>query len=162
VSWANVVRTTLVCVILIVMHYTLRPLLGMRTPPDFLLIALVFGSVRMRPAGAAVFGFILGLAADSLALGSFGAGALAGTIVGFAASWLKAVFFADNLALNAFFLFIGKWAFDLIFVLMERRMHGAEMLMQIIVWSPLAAAVTALAGVVAVTLLRPLLEVRSA
>jgi rod shape-determining protein MreD len=161
VSWTSAVRTALVCLILIVMHYTLRPLLGWRASIDFLLIALVFGSVRMRPAAAAVFGFILGLAADSLALGAFGAGALAGTIVGFAASWLKAVFFADNLALNAFFLFIGKWAFDLVFVLMERRMHGAEILMQIIVWSPLAAAVTALAGVVAVAMLRPILEVRT-
>ena len=161
-NWAGAVRTAVVCLILIVLHYTLRPLLGWRASIDFLLIALVFGAVRMRPAGAALYGFLLGLAADSLALGAFGAGALAGTLVAFAASWLKAVFFADNLALNGFFLFVGKWAFDLVYVLMERRMHGTEMLMQIIVWSPLAAAVTALAGVVAVTLLRPLLEVRSA
>jgi rod shape-determining protein MreD len=161
-TWTTAVRTAIVCLILIVMHYTLRPLLGWRASIDFLLIALVFGAVRMRPAGAALYGFILGLAADSLALGAFGAGALAGTIVGFAASWLKAVFFADNLALNGFFLFIGKWLFDLVYVLMEQRMHGSEMLMQIIVWSPLAAAVTALAGVVAVALLRPILEVRAA
>jgi rod shape-determining protein MreD len=161
-NWAGAVRTAMVCLILIVLHYTLRPLLGWRASIDFLLIALVFGAVRMRPAGAALYGFLLGLAADSLALGAFGAGALAGTLVAFAASWLKAVFFADNLALNGFFLFVGKWAFDLVYVLMERRMQGTEMLMQIIVWSPLAAAVTALAGVVAVTLLRPLLEVRSA
>lgn len=161
-TWTTVVRTAIVCLILIVLHYTLRPLLGWRASIDFLLIALVFGAVRMRPAGAALYGFVLGLAADSLALGAFGAGALAGTIVGFAASWLKAVFFADNLALNGFFLFIGKWMFDLVYVLMEQRMHGSEMLMQIIVWSPLAAAVTALAGVVAVALLRPILEVRTA
>ena len=161
-SWTAIVRTTIVCLILIVLNYTLRPLLGWRASIDFLLIALVFGSVRMRPASAAMFGFIVGLAADSLSLGSFGAGALAGTIVGFAASWLKAVFFADNLALNAFFLFIGKWLFDLVYVLMERRMHGSEMLMQIIVWSPLSAAVTALAGVVAIAVLRPILEVRTA
>ena len=161
-SWTAIVRTTIVCLILIVLNYTLRPLLGWRASIDFLLIALVFGSVRMRPASAAMFGFIVGLAADSLSLGSFGAGALAGTIVGFAASWLKAVFFADNLALNAFFLFIGKWLFDLVYVLMERRMHGSEMLMQIIVWSPLSAAVTALAGVVAIAMLRPILEVRAA
>ena len=161
-TWTTVVRTAIVCLILIVLHYTLRPLLGWRASIDFLLIALVFGAVRMRPAGAALYGFILGLAADSLALGAFGAGALAGTIVGFGASWLKAVFFADNLALNGFFLFIGKWLFDVVYVLMEQRMHGSEMLMQIIVWSPLAAAVTALAGVVAVALLRPILEVRAA
>jgi rod shape-determining protein MreD len=160
-SWAAAVRTALVCLILIVLHYTLVPLLSWRAAIDFLLIALVFGAVRMRPAGGAVFGFIIGMATDSLA-GSFGPGALAGTIVGFGASWLKAVFFADNLALNAFFLFVGKWAFDIVHVLMERRMHGTEMLMQLIVWSPLAAAVTAVAGVIAVSLLRPLLEVRSA
>jgi rod shape-determining protein MreD len=162
VSWATLVRTAIVCLILIVLHYTLRPLLGWRASIDFLLIALVFGAVRMRPAGAAILGFVIGLAADSLALGAFGAGALAATIVGFAASWLKAVFFADNLALNGFFLFVGKWLFDLVYVLMERRMHGTEMLMQIIVWSPLAAAVTALAGVLAIAVLRPILEVRHA
>ena len=161
-SWTTLVRTAIVCLILIALHYTLRPLLGWRASIDFLLIALVFGAVRMRPAGAAIFAFILGLAADSLALGAFGAGALAATIVGFAASWLKAVFFADNLALNGFFLFVGKWLFDLVYVLMERRMHGTEMLMQIIVWSPLAAAVTALAGVLAIAVLRPILEVRTA
>ena len=161
-SWTAIVRTGIVCLILIVLHYTLRPLLGWRASIDFLLIALIFGAVRMRPAGAAVFGFLLGLASDSLAPGAFGAGALAATIVAFAASWLKAVFFADNLALNGFFLFIGKWLFDLAYVLMEQRMHGTEMLMQIVVWSPLAAAVTAVAGVVAVAILRPILEVRTA
>jgi rod shape-determining protein MreD len=161
-NWTNAVRTALVCIILIALHYTLRPLLAWRASVDFLLISLVFGAVRMRPAGASVYGFILGLAADSLSIGAFGAGALAGTLVGFAASWLKAVFFADNLALNAFFLFIGKWAFDLVYVLMEQRMHGMDMLMQIIVWSPLSAAVTALAGVIAIAMLRPILEVRAA
>lgn len=161
-SWTTLVRTAIVCLILIVLHFTLRPLLGWRASIDFLLISLVFGAVRMRPAWAAIFGFAIGLSADSLALGAFGAGALAATIVGFAASWLKAVFFADNLALNGFFLFVGKWLFDLVYVLMEQRMHGTEMLMQIIVWSPLAAAVTALAGVLAIALLRPILEVRSA
>lgn len=161
-NWASAVRTAIVCLILIVLHYTLRPLLAWRASIDFLLIALVFGAVRIRPATAAVYGFVLGLAADSLALGAFGAGALAATIVAFSASYLKAVFFADNLALNGFFLFVGKWLFDLVYVLMERRMHGTEMLMQIIVWTPLSAAITAVAGVIAITVLRPILEVRTA
>src|SRR5688500_20228732 len=143
-NWTNAVRTALVCIILSALHYTLRPLLGWRASVDFLLIALVFGAVRMRPAGAAIYGFLLGLSADSLALGAFGAGALAGTLVGFAASWLKAVFFADNLALNAFFLFIGKWLFDLVYVLMEQRMHGMDMLMPLMGWSPWSAGVAAL------------------
>jgi rod shape-determining protein MreD len=161
-NWASGVRVALICLILIVLHFSVVPLLSWRASIDFLLIALVFGAVRMRPAGAAIYGFVLGLASDSLVAGAFGAAALAGTLVGFGASWLKAVFFADNLALNGFFLFVGKWAFDIVQALMERRMHGTELLMQLIVWSPLAAAVTAVAGVLAVTLLKPLLEVRSA
>ncbi|MEK7403096.1 MAG: rod shape-determining protein MreD [Gemmatimonadota bacterium] len=156
------VRTATMCAILIVMHYTVRPLLGWRTSIDFLLIALVFGSVRMRPAAAAVFGLVLGLATDSLALGAFGAGALAATIVGFASSWLKAVFFADNVALNAIFLFAGKWLFDLVYVLMSRRMRGIEMLSQLLLWTPLTALVTAVAGVLVVTLLRPVYQGRTA
>jgi rod shape-determining protein MreD len=84
------------------------------------------------------------------------------SVVGFGASWLKAVFFADHLALNGFFIFIGKWVFDLIFILVSHRMHGAELFMQIVVWSSLSAAITAVAGVLAVALLRPLMEVRTA
>jgi rod shape-determining protein MreD len=161
-NWTGAVRTILVCLILIVLHYTLRPLLAWRASVDFLIVALLLGSVRLRPGAAAVYGFILGLIADSLAVSGFGAAALAMSIVGFAASWLKAVFFADNLALNGFFLFLAKWAFDLIFVLVGHRTRGAELVMQIFVWSPLSAAVTAVAGVIALSLLKPLMEARTA
>lgn len=160
-NWGAATRTTIVCLLLVVLHYTLRPLLGWRAGIDFLLIALVVGAVRMRPGAAALFGFVLGMTADALALSAFGAGAFAMTIIGFSASWLKAVFFADNLALNAFFLFLGKWLFDVLFLIAERRLAGAELAMQVFVWSSLAAAVTALAGVVALALLRPLLETKS-
>ncbi len=161
-NWSMTVRTAIVCAILVVLHFTVRPLLAWRAGIDFLVIALIFGAVRLRPGAAALFGFVLGLAADSLALNAFGANALAMTVVAFAASWLKAVFFADNLALNGFFLFLGKWLFDLIFLIAERRLGGLELLMQLFVWSALSAAVTALAGIVALMVLRPLLEARTA
>ncbi|MHB0948116.1 MAG: rod shape-determining protein MreD [Gemmatimonadaceae bacterium] len=161
-SWGITVRTVLVCVVLIVLHFTLRPLLGMRAGIDFMLIALMFGSVRLRPGAAAVYGLLLGLIADSLSVSTFGSSALAMTVVGYAASWLKAVFFADNLALNAFFLFLGKWLFDVIYVLAERRLAGWELVMQLVAWSSLSAAATALAGVLVLALLRPLLEARTA
>lgn len=161
-NWGLGVRTAIVCVLFIVLHFTLRPLLGWRAEIHFLVIALLFGAVRMRPGMAAVFGLFLGLVADALALGSFGATALAMTVVAFAASWLKAVFFADNLVLNGFFLFLGTWVFDLIFFLVERRLHGMELILQILVWSSLSSAVTALAGVLALMMLRPLFESRPA
>ena len=146
--------------LLVVLHYTLRPLLGWRAPMDFLLIALLLISVRVRPGMAAVIGFAIGFVADSLTPAALGAGAVAMTLVGYGASWLKAVFFADNLALNAFFLFVGKWIFDIIVVLAARRIVGTELAMQIFVWSPLAAAFTAVAGAIVLTMLRPIMELR--
>src|SRR5438270_13638358 len=107
----------------------------------------------MRPRIAALFGFSLRHVSDSLSPGAFGAAALGMSIVGFGASWLKAVFFADNLALNGFFIFLGMWIFDLIFVLVGHRAHGAELFMHMVVWSSLLAAFTVVTGVLAVALL---------
>jgi rod shape-determining protein MreD len=156
----NVVKTawlTLVFVLLVVLHYTLRPALAWRAPVDFLVIALLLVAVRARPGVAAMAGLALGLLADSMNPASFGAGALAMTIVGFAASWLKAAFFADNLALNGIFVFLGKWLFDLIFLVAEHRLQGADLLVQAVLWSPLSAAVTAAAGLVVLLAIRPVL-----
>ena len=159
-NWGATVRTVLLCTVLVFLHYTLRPLLAWRASADFLIIALLLASVRVRPGIAAVFGFLLGLMSDSVALGAFGAGALAMTLIGFSWSRLKAVFFADHVLLNGFFLFLGKWAYEVVMNLMERRFHGAELVMQLLVWSSLSAAVTAVAGVLALMMLRPVLETR--
>src|SRR4029079_9286374 len=106
-SWTGMARTVIVCAILIVLHYTLRPLLAWRASVDFLIVALLLGAVRMRPGMGALYGSACGLLAGSCEVGGFGAAALGMSLIGFGASWLKAVFFADNLALNGFFLFIG-------------------------------------------------------
>ena len=91
----GVVRTTIAIVILILLDFSVRPLLGWRAEIDFRIIALLLAAVRMRPGSAAVLGCIMGLVADSLTPHAFGAGALAMTVVGYMASWLKAVFFAE-------------------------------------------------------------------
>jgi cell shape-determining protein MreD len=104
---------------------------------------------------------VLGLVADSSIASGFGAAALGMSVVGFAASWLKAVFFADHPALNAFFLFLGKWVFDVIFLVSGHRAPAGEMTMQLVVWSPLSAAVTAVAGALVLALVRPMMEMRT-
>lgn len=156
--FGRALRALLVFVILVLLHFTVRPLLGWRAPMDFLVIAVLLAAVRMRPGAAALVGFLTGLAADSLNPSAFGAGALALTGLGFAASWLKAVFFADNLAVNAFYFFLGKWAFDLVYLIAERRMTGVELVTQLLLWSPISAALTAAVGVLLLVLLRPMLE----
>ena len=155
-SAAKVFWFTLVFSLLVVLNYTLRPVLEWRASIDFLMIALLLVSVRARPGVAAFAGFALGLLADALTPGAFGASALAMTVVGFGASWLKAAFFADNVALNLIFVFVGKWAFDLLFLVAERRLVGTDLLLQAVLWSPLSAAVTAVAGVIVLLAVRPL------
>ena len=154
-SMARAVATFL---ILVLLHYTLRPLLGWRAPMDFLLLALLLSAIRVRPAVAAVIGLVLGIVSDSLTPEALGAGAVAMTVVGYLASWLKAVFFADNLALNAFFFFLGKWIFDVIYFSVEQKLGGIELIQQLLLWSPLSAAATAIAGILLLLIMRPLLE----
>jgi rod shape-determining protein MreD len=140
------------------LHYTLRPFLGWRAGPDFLIIALLLVAIRVRPGTAAAVGLLMGLAADSLEPHAFGAGALGMTVVGFAASWLKAVFFADDVALNALFFFCGKWAFDAIFLLAEHQASGGDLVLSLLVWSPLKGIVTAIFGLLTLLILRPILQ----
>ena len=142
-------------VALVVLHYTLRPLLGWRVQVDFLIIALLVVSVSSRPAIAAFVGFLLGVVTDSLSPAAFGAGALAMTLVGFASSWLKSVFFTENLALNAAFVFLGKWLFDLVYVLAEHRLGGIDLVAQLLWWSPLSALLTAVVGLGVLVVSRP-------
>jgi rod shape-determining protein MreD len=155
---SGVIRAAIAFLFLVILHFSLRPLLGWRAEIDFLLIAVLLAAVRARPGTAALIGCIIGLIADSLTPNAFGSGALAMTIVAYLASWLKAVFFADNLALNGFFFFAGRWAYCAIYLIAARQIHGVELVQQLLVWSPLSAAVTAVAGVILLVLMRPLLE----
>jgi rod shape-determining protein MreD len=154
-AWA---RGAVVLLILLMLHYTLRPLLGWRAPIDFLLIAVLLGAVRVRPGTAAVCGFFVGMASDALSPGGFGSGALAMSLVAYGASRLRAVFFADNLLLHAIFFFFGKWGQDVILVISERGFGGPQVLSQLLLWSPLSAALTAMTGVLLLVLLRPIIE----
>ncbi len=149
-------------VLLVMLHYSVRPLLGWRVNGDFLVIGVLLMAVRMRPGYAALLGFLTGLVADSLAPTAFGAGALAMTGIAFTASWLKAVFFADNVVLHAFFFFVGKWAFDIVYTLAEHRLTFSEMLVQLLLWSPLSAALTAVVGVVLLLVFKSAFEPQSA
>lgn len=141
---------------LIALHFTVRPMLGWRVNVDFLLIAVLIVAVRSRPGIAAVCGFLLGLMTDSLTPAAFGAGALALTLVGFGASWLKSAFFADNAGVNGVFVFVGTWAFDVLFLLAEHRVRGWEFVAQALLWAPLSAVLTALVGILVLGVVRPM------
>ena len=149
-----------VFVVLLALHFTIRPLIGTRLSIDFLVIAVLLAAVYVRPGIAALIGFIAGLIADSLTPLSFGAGALAMSAVGSAASWLKAAVFGDNVLAQTVFFGAGKLAFDIIYLVVERRLAISDLLVQLVLWSLLSALATGLAGVLVVFTFRISMESR--
>ena len=152
------VRTLLLCLFLIILHFSVTPLVAWRVTPDFLVIAVLLAAVRLRPGVAAVTGLVVGLLGDALLPEAFGVGAFTLTVLGFTASWLKAVFFSDNVMLHAVFFFGGKWAHDIVSVVLRQQVGWGDGAAQLLLWSPLAAAVTAVAGLVLLVLFRGILE----
>jgi rod shape-determining protein MreD len=133
----------LVMLVLLVLQFYLRPRLGnARISPDFLLIALMLFAMRSGAGAGAVAGFLIGMIEDTLTPARFGAGALAHTLVGYVAAWGRAVFFADNILVNAGFVAVGLWFRDLIVLVMSGSQH-TQLLTELTIYSPLQALTTA-------------------
>lgn len=154
------VRFALVMLLLLGLQFYVRPRLwDSRTAPDFLMLGLMLFAIRSRPGAAAVAGFLVGFASDALTPARFGAAMLANTLVGYAAAWGRAVFFADNLLVNAGFIAAGVWLRDLL-VLVASGATGTPLLLQLGVWSPLLGLTTAVAGMVVLVVFRDWLDIR--
>ena len=154
-------RYILVLVGLVVLHFTVRGRLGGdRIAPDFLLLALLIYTIRAQPGRSAAAGFVIGLLRDALTPASFGAGALAHTLVGYLSSWAKAVFFAENVFVNACLFFAGTWLRNLVVLLASGRISGAQLGWELLVWSPLQSLTTAAVGIVVLWMFRRWLAIR--
>ncbi len=163
-----------VLLLLVLMHFILRPFLAgpsgapgflLRGAPDFLLLALLVYAIRARPGRAAVAGFVVGVLADSLAVVgdpatpvAFGAGALAHSEVGYLAAGAKALFFTENLIVNAGFFLGGTSMRDLLVLVVGG--HVESMWWQLAFWSPIKALTTAIAGVAVLMVFRRWLQIR--
>lgn len=157
---ARRLRFALVLLVLLGLQFYVRPRLwDARVAPDFLMLALMLFALRSRPGAAAVAGFVVGFASDALTPARFGAAMLANTLVGYAAAWGRAVFFADNLLVNAGFIAAGVWLRDLL-VLVASGTPGSALLLQLGVWSPLLGLSTAVAGMVVLVVFRDWLDIR--
>jgi rod shape-determining protein MreD len=150
-----------VLALLVVLQFSIRSRLGNeRVAPDFLLLALLIYTIRARPGASAAAGFVVGLVSDALSPASFGAGALAHTVVGYLSSYAKAVFFAENLLVNGGLIFAGTWLRNLIVAIASGKFAGPQLEWELLVWSPLEALTTAAAGVLVLTLFRQWLAIR--
>jgi rod shape-determining protein MreD len=149
------IGVAVVLALLTAAHFVLRPRLGdSRFAPDFLLVALLFFAIRVRPMAGSAAGFALGLVSDAVAPTAFGAAALALTVVGYLAGWLKAIVFADNLLVTALFVFAAAWVRDAVEVLAAHQLVGGALVWQLLAFSPLAAVSTAVAATVTLVVFR--------
>src|SRR5437588_6973820 len=154
-------RYPVIMTLLILLQFTVRSRLGGdRIAPDFLLLALLIYTIRAEPGRSAAVGFFVGLLRDALTPASFGAGALAHTLVGYLSSWSKAVFFAENLFVNGCLFFAGTWCRNLAVALASGKLKGGMLGWELLVWSPIQSLTTAVAGVLVLWLVGRRIAVR--
>lgn len=154
-------RYLLVLAGLVALQFSIRSRLGNeKIAPDFLLLALMIYTIRAQPGKGAVAGLIVGLMRDALSPASFGAGALAHTLVGYLSAWGKAVFFAENLFVNGCLFFAGTWLRNLVVSLASGTLQGGQLGWELLVWSPLQSLTTAVVGVLTVWMFSRWLMIR--
>ena len=159
-SRASRIQLVLIIALLVLLHFYLRPRLwSARVSPDFLLIALVLFSMRAGPGAGAVAGFLVGLVNDALTPTAFGAGALAHTVVGYLAAWGRAVFFADNLLVNAGFVAAALWVRDLLLLVASGTPQG-RLFVELTLNSPLQALSTAVFALLVLAAFREWFAIR--
>jgi rod shape-determining protein MreD len=140
--------------LLLVLQFYVRPrVFDGRAAPDFLILAVLLVALRTRPGLAAVAGFCIGLISDVLTPAHLGAGALAHTIVGYLAAWGRAVFFPDNVLVNAGLFAVGVWVRNAI-VLLASGTPSGQLSSGLLVWAPLQSLSSAVAGMVLLLLFR--------
>jgi rod shape-determining protein MreD len=157
---ANRLQLAAVLLLLVALHFYVRPRLwGPRVSPDFLFVGLMLFAMRSSAGASAVAGFLVGLSADALTPARFGAGALAHTVVAYLASWARAVFFADNLLVNAAFVAVGVWLRDFL-VLVVSGSGDQSILTELAVYSPLQALSSALFALIVLLAFREWFAIR--
>lgn len=140
---ANRAQLVLLLLFLVVLQFYVRPRLwGERVSPDFLFLGLMLFAMRSSPGVAAVAGFIVGLGSDALTPSRFGAGMLAHTLVGYFVSWTRAVFFTDNVLVNAAFVGAALWVRDLLMLVLSGA-SDRPIFTELTIYSPIEALATA-------------------
>ncbi|MGH7553227.1 MAG: rod shape-determining protein MreD [Longimicrobiales bacterium] len=140
--------------ILVLLHFILHVAFGLgQGAPDLVTVAALIAARRLRGGQAAALGFVLGILDDALAITSFGASALALTVVSYLGARSRDLFEGESLLYFLVYLFLGTWLTDTIVLLVspETLRRTATSLL---VGLPLIALWTALAGVAAVMFFR--------
>lgn len=159
-SRANRLAIVVLITAMLLLQYFVRPRFwGGAAAPDFLVILLIMLASSSRPGAGALAGLATGLLVDAFTPAAVGAAMLAHTLVGYVASWARAVFFAENYLVHAALFFAGCWLRNLL-VLTLSGTSFAELLHEAITTGLLQALTTAIAGTIVVFITREWFDVR--
>jgi rod shape-determining protein MreD len=100
--------------ILIVLHLVLRLALGLTIVPDLIVVAALLGGRRLGGWQSALYGLVLGILADSLALVGFGATSVAFVVVCYIGSRSRNFFEGDSYLFISVYAIVGAWLVEAI------------------------------------------------
>ncbi len=146
-------RVWAVVAALAVLHFLLHVGFGLGgVAPDLLTVALLVGVREVGVGWGAGMGMLFGLLEDAFAVLGFGASTVAMTIVGVAGARSRDLFVGDSLVFLVSYLFMGKWARDLVHWIAVGEEVRQPFLDSMLIGSSLAAAYATVVGVVAVAM----------
>lgn len=114
--------------------------------PDFLLILVVYGSIRAGALGGSVLGFLAGLLRDTLLLLHFGLHALALTGIGYVVGKLRESLYLDAPAIDTVILAAAKLLLDVLVLAVVAGGAWKAFEMRFFWEAPASALYTTLAG----------------
>lgn len=138
-----------VAIFLPVLHFLLHVGFGIGdAAPDLLTIGLLVTARQVRPGVAAALGFGFGLLEDALSILSFGANAVALTVVGFLGARSRDLFVGESLVFLASYLALRTWLREAIHWLIAGEGLWSDAPRALLVQAPAAAAYATIVGMV--------------
>ncbi len=135
------------------LHFLLHLGIGLaEVAPDLLTIALLLTAREVGMGTAAGIGFVSGLLLDALSLLAFGANTIAMTLLGAAGARTRDWFVGDSFFFVVSYLFLGKWAKDLLHWVAVGEGVREPFVRAIVIGSTLDAVYAAAVGVLVVTI----------
>lgn len=136
-----------VVVALFALHFLLHVGLGLGSEaPDLLTVALLLAAREVGMAPAAGLGLVFGILEDALSVLSFGANAVAMTVVGILGALTRDLFVGDSLLFLVSYFVLGKWLRDLVHWLMVGEALRQPFVDHMLVQSVLAGFYAAVVG----------------
>lgn len=136
-------------------YFFLRLTLGLgASAPDLLTVAVLLGARPLPGGGAAALGFGLGILDDAAAVTAFGAAAATFTIIAYIGARSRDLFVGDSLLFLTAYLFLGKWAQEILYYLLAPSIRRGDAVEALLVQAPLQALYAAAAGLVAIMIYR--------